>query len=130
MLQALAAGETDPATVASLADQRLRATAAQLSDALSACLTLHPVYRRLLKLTLEELRLIEEHPGPLDQQMANILAAQHEVVRRTCSSVRTVGVASRAAMACAVASRVLDCKLSSTWGRHHLRGIARKGCAA
>ena len=30
MLQALADGETDPATVASLADQRLRATAAQL----------------------------------------------------------------------------------------------------
>ena len=37
MLQALADGETDPATVASLADQRVRATAAQLSDALSAC---------------------------------------------------------------------------------------------
>jgi len=36
MLQALADGETDPATVASLADQRLRATAAQLADALSA----------------------------------------------------------------------------------------------
>ena len=36
MLQALADGETDPATVASLADQRLRATAAQLSDALCA----------------------------------------------------------------------------------------------
>ena len=53
MLQALADGETDPATVASLADQRLRATAAQLSDALSAGTTLHPVYRRLLKLALE-----------------------------------------------------------------------------
>src|SRR5829696_3251333 len=53
MLQAFADGETDPATVASLADQRLRATAAQLSDALSASTTLHPVYRRLLKLTLE-----------------------------------------------------------------------------
>jgi hypothetical protein len=55
--------------VASLADQRLRATAAQLSDALSAGTTLHPVYRRLLKLTLEELRLIEEHLGQLDQQI-------------------------------------------------------------
>lgn len=70
MLPALADGETDPTTVASLADQRLRATAAQLSDALSAGTTLHPVYRRLLKLTLEELRLIEEHLGQLDQQMA------------------------------------------------------------
>jgi hypothetical protein len=41
--------------MAALADQRLRATAAQLSDALRACATLNPVYRRLLKLTLEEL---------------------------------------------------------------------------
>src|SRR5687768_6806937 len=66
MLQALADGETDPATLAALADQRLRATAAQLSDALRACATLNPVYRRLLKLTLEELRLIEDHLGELD----------------------------------------------------------------
>jgi transposase len=50
MLQALADGETDPATLAALADQRLRATAAQLSDALRACASLNPVYRRLLKL--------------------------------------------------------------------------------
>jgi transposase len=82
MLKALADGETNPATVASLADQRLRATAAQLSDALSASTTLHPVYRRLLKLTLEELRLIEEHLGQLDQQMADLLAAHHEAVQR------------------------------------------------
>lgn len=65
MLQALADGETDPATVAALADQRLRATEAQLSDAFRACATLNPVYRRLLKLTLEELRLIEDHRDPL-----------------------------------------------------------------
>jgi len=82
MLQALAAGETDPATVAALADQRLRATAAPLSDALSAATTLHPVYRRLLTLTLEELRLIEEHLGQLDQQMADLLAEHHEAVHR------------------------------------------------
>ena len=82
MLQALADGETDPATLASLADTRLRATAAQLSDAFGACTTLHPVYRRLLKLTLDELRLIEEHLGQLDQQMADLLAEHHEAVRR------------------------------------------------
>ena len=82
MLQALADGETDPATLASLADTRLRATAAQLSDAFGACTTLHPVYRRLLKLTLDELRLIEDHLGQLDQQMADLLAEHHEAVRR------------------------------------------------
>jgi transposase len=82
MLQALADGETNPATLAALADQRLRATALQLSDAFSASTTLNPVYRRLLKLTLEELRLIEDHLGQLDQQMADLLAEHHDAVQR------------------------------------------------
>ena len=56
MLQALANGETDPANLATLATAPLRATPEQLGDAFQACTTLHPVYRRLLKLTLEELR--------------------------------------------------------------------------
>ena len=38
MLEALAGGETDPAALAALADQRLRATQAQLHDALGACM--------------------------------------------------------------------------------------------
>jgi transposase len=61
MLQALADGETDPAALAALAAPRLRATPEQLCDAFQACPTLHPVYRRLLKLTVEELRVIEDH---------------------------------------------------------------------
>ena len=73
MLEALANGETDPATLAALADQRLRATPDQLRNALDACGDLHPVYRRLVKLTLEELRMIEDHLGQLDQQMAALL---------------------------------------------------------
>ena len=82
MLQALADGETNPATLAALADQRLRATPHQLGDAFRACATLNPVYRRLLKLTLEELRLIEDHLGQLDQQMADLLTAHHDAVQR------------------------------------------------
>lgn len=39
-------------------------------------------YRRLLKLTLEELRVIEDHLGQLDQQMADLLAAHHDAVQR------------------------------------------------
>jgi transposase len=42
MLKALADGETDPAALAALADQRLRATPAQLHDALGACTELNP----------------------------------------------------------------------------------------
>jgi transposase len=82
MLQALAEGETDPAAITKLAAPRLRATPEQLCDAFQACPTLHPVYRRLLKLTLEELRVIEDHLGQLDQQMADLLAAHHDAVQR------------------------------------------------
>ena len=40
------------------------------------------MYRRLLKLTLEELRVIEDHLGQLDQQMADLLTSHHEAVQR------------------------------------------------
>src|SRR5262249_37309643 len=82
MLQALADGETDPAALATLATARLRATPEQLCDVFQACPTLHPVYCRLLKLTLEELRVIEDHLGQLDQQMAYLLTAHHDAVQR------------------------------------------------
>ena len=60
MLKALAEGETDPSALAALADGRLRATPEQLRDALGACVELHAVYRRLLKMALEGLQLMEE----------------------------------------------------------------------
>ena len=66
MLKALADGETNPAALAALADERLRATPEQLCDALGACTELNAVYRRLLKMALEELRLIDEPIGELD----------------------------------------------------------------
>jgi transposase len=54
MLRAVGAGATDPATVAALGSPRLQATSDQLRDALGACTDLHPVYRRLLTMTLDE----------------------------------------------------------------------------
>ena len=74
MLKALADGETNPATLAALADGRLRATPAQLCDALGAWPELNVVYRRLLKMALEELRLIDEQICQLDQEMAILLS--------------------------------------------------------
>jgi transposase len=59
-----------PVALAALADQRLHATPAQLRDALGACRELNPVYRRLLKMTLEDLHLIEQQVGQLDQEIA------------------------------------------------------------
>ena len=82
MLQALADGETDPATLAGLASRRLHATPEQLCDALGACTNLHPVYRRLLKLTLDELRQIEDHIAQLDHEMARLLSQHQDAVQR------------------------------------------------
>jgi transposase len=82
MLQALADGETNPSELAALADGRLRATPEQLCDALGACRDLHPVYRQLLRMTLEELRLIEAHINELEKQMAGLLVAHQDAVKR------------------------------------------------
>jgi transposase len=60
----------------------LRATQEQLRDALGACTELHPVYRRLLKMMLGELQLIEEQIGQLDQEMANLLTHHQDAVTR------------------------------------------------
>ncbi len=82
MLQALADGATDPATLAGLADRRMHASADDFCDALGACTDLHPVYRRLIALTLDELRLIDEQITALDREMAVLLSAHQDAVCR------------------------------------------------
>jgi transposase len=82
MLKALADGETNPATLAALADRKLRATPEQLCDALGASAELNPVYRRLLKMALEEFQLIDEQIGQLDQEMAGLLSQHQDAVKR------------------------------------------------
>src|SRR6266566_3901084 len=82
MLYALADGETDPAVLAMRADGRLRATPEQLCDALGACRELNPTYRRLLKMALEDLYLIEKQIGQLDQEMADLLYPYQDQVQR------------------------------------------------
>src|SRR5437867_5249543 len=82
MLKALAAGETDPVALAALADQRLRATPAELRDALGACTELNPVYRRLVKMALVDLQLIEQQVGQLDQEIASLLREHQDPVQR------------------------------------------------
>jgi transposase len=82
MPKALAEGETNPAALAALADERLRATPEQLSDALGACTELSDVYRRLLQMALEECRLIDEQIGKLDQEMASLLSQHQDAVER------------------------------------------------
>jgi transposase len=82
MLNAIADGETDPAALAALAHQRLRATPAQLHDALGSCTELDPVYRRLVKMTLVGLRFVEQQIGQLDQEIASLLQRHQDAVER------------------------------------------------
>src|ERR1700732_2858403 len=82
MMKALADGETKPAALAALADKQLRATPEQLCDALGACTDLKPVYRRLLKMALEQLQFLEQQIGQLDQEMASQLSQHHDAVER------------------------------------------------
>lgn len=82
MLNALAEGETNPLALAGLADQRLRASEAQLTDALGACTELNPVYRRLLKMALEEVQFIEQQREQLEQEIAALLRQHEDAVQR------------------------------------------------
>ena len=82
MLKAVADGETDPAALAALAHERLRATPEQLCDALGACTDLKPVYRRLLKMALEQFQFLEQQIGQLDQELASLLGRHQDAVQR------------------------------------------------
>jgi transposase len=82
MLKALAEGEGDPAVLAAMADKGLRATPEQLRDALGASAHLSRAYRRLLKLALEELQLIEAHIEQLSREAMELLKGHEDVVQR------------------------------------------------
>src|ERR1700745_2766243 len=60
MLKALADGETNPAALAALAHERLRATPEQLCDGLGASTDLNAVYRRLVHVAVGECRVVRE----------------------------------------------------------------------
>jgi transposase len=91
MLKALADGETDPAALAALADRRLRATQQQLCDALGASKELNQVYRRLVKMALDELQLIEQQMDQLDHEIADLLS-QHQAAVQRLAEVPGLGV--------------------------------------
>jgi transposase len=117
MLQALADGETNPAALAALADQRLRATPAELRDALGACAELNPVYRRLVKMALADLQLIEQQIGQLDQEIASLLRQHQDAVQRL-AEVPGLGVDSAQQIIAEVGAKVAafaSAKNLSSW---------------
>ena len=60
----------------------MRATPAELRDALGACTKLNPVYRRLVRLALDDLQLIEQPIGQLDREIASLLREHQDAVQR------------------------------------------------
>jgi transposase len=65
-----------------LADRRLQATPQQLCDALGTATDLNGVYRRLIKMALETLQLIEQQMGQLDREIAELIQQHQDAVRR------------------------------------------------
>jgi transposase len=82
MLHALAEGATDPRALAALAHVGVRATPEQLRDALGACQDLHPVYRRLVRMALDDLQLLERQLEQIDQELAHLLGPHQDQVQR------------------------------------------------
>lgn len=65
-----------------MADKNLPATQAQLCDALGSCAELKPTYRRLLKMFLKELGVIEQQISQLDRELARLLSPHEDAVVR------------------------------------------------
>jgi transposase len=78
----IGATRTTTAALAALGDRRLRASGEQFCDALGACTDLHPIYRRLLQMTLQEVQLLETQVSQLDEEMASLLLAHQDAVER------------------------------------------------
>src|SRR6267143_1574675 len=64
------------------ADLEFCARCRAASMAHGACTDLKPVYRRLLKMVLEQLQFLEQQIGQLDQEMASLLSQHQHAVQR------------------------------------------------
>jgi transposase len=80
ILRALAQGETDPARLAQLGDKRLRASDAELMDALSG--QPQEIHRQLLSLYLVRLDLIESQMASLDKMIVEAMKAHQDAIVR------------------------------------------------
>lgn len=84
ILEALSKGETDPAKLAELGDDRLQCSQQELVDALNG--SPEPIHRELLKLYLERLQLLDEQIGRLDQLIATALKKYEDAVIRVAQT--------------------------------------------
>ena len=80
ILAALAQGETDPAKLAELGDDRLKCSKRELADALTG--SPEPIHLEVLKLDLERVQILDQHILNLDAMMAKQLHKHQEAVLR------------------------------------------------
>lgn len=80
ILYALAAGQTDAKSLASLGDGRLRCTEEQLVEALTG--RSHPMHRQMLALQLERLQLLDEQIAKLNTLTAQTMESHQDTVVR------------------------------------------------
>jgi transposase len=92
ILQALAQGETDPHTLAALADRRLRCGTEALTDALRGRFS--AVHRVLLQQALERWSTVQQQIAALDQLAAQHLEAHAAAVQRL---IEVPGIGAQAA---------------------------------
>jgi transposase len=84
MIEAMIAGQTDPAVLAGLADRRIKATREELREALRGRLTAH--HRFLLKLHLEQIDALDRAIARIDEEVKTGL----DPFREATQIVRTV----------------------------------------
>lgn len=82
MLRAIAEGETQVEKLAEMADVRLRASQAELCDAMKKVAQLDPRYRAVLKMLLDQLDMNEKQSQELLEGLAKSLAPHQEAVER------------------------------------------------
>lgn len=80
ILRALSNGETDPAALAKLADERLRCSREELLDALSG--NLLPIHQTVLGQQLDRLELLERQVRELNELVAAQMRAHQQAVIR------------------------------------------------
>jgi len=79
IIEAIVAGERDPAQLAALADRRIKAAPATLREALRGRVT--PQHRFLLKLHLQHIDAVDAAIASIDTQVADDLAPFRQAVR-------------------------------------------------
>jgi len=80
MLAAIAAGEQDPVKLASLGDDRLKASEEQLQEALTG--RVRSVHRMLLGLYLKQVELIDEQIAALEREISQVMLPYKSNIER------------------------------------------------